>query len=38
MEPDYSHPFSIEHVGIYAWHTNHHLAPIEQTSKFKGDI
>lgn len=34
--PEHGKRFSIEEtIGIYAWHSNHHLAHIEQALKFK---
>lgn len=42
LQKDYTHPehnknFSLEEtIGMYAWHSNHHLAHIKQALYFKG--
>jgi len=37
IHPEHSKRFSLEEtIGIYAWHSNHHLSHIEQALKYKG--
>ena len=37
IHPEHGKRFSLEEtIGTYAWHSNHHLAHIEQALKFKG--
>ena len=37
IHPEHGKRFSLEEtIGVYAWHSNHHLAHIEQALKFKG--
>ena len=37
IHPEHGKRFSIEEtIGVYAWHSNHHLAHIKQALKFKG--
>jgi hypothetical protein len=37
IHPEHGKRFSLkENIGIYAWHSNHHLAHIKQALKFKG--
>ncbi|MDT0559310.1 putative metal-dependent hydrolase [Ichthyenterobacterium sp. W332] len=37
VHPEHGKHFSLEEtIGIYAWHSNHHLAHIKQALKFKG--
>ncbi len=44
LQKEFIHPeagkrFSIaENIGVYAWHSNHHLAHIQQALNFKGDF
>jgi len=39
VHPEHSKHFSLEEtIGVYAWHSNHHLAHIEQALKFRGDF
>lgn len=36
IHPEHGKRFSLEEtIGVYAWHSNHHLAHIEQALKFK---
>lgn len=37
VHPEHGKRFSLaENIGIYAWHSNHHLAHIKQALKYKG--
>lgn len=37
IHPEYGKRFTLkENIGIYAWHSNHHLEHIKQALKFKG--
>lgn len=37
IHPEHGKRFSLkETIGVYAWHSNHHFAHIEQAIKFKG--
>ena len=37
IHPEHGKRFSLEEtIGIYAWHSNHHLTHIEQALKYKG--
>ncbi len=39
IHPEHGKHFSIaETIGLYAWHSNHHLAHVEQAIKYKGDF
>lgn len=39
IHPEHGKRFSLEQtIGIYAWHSEHHLAHIEQALKHKGDF
>jgi len=39
IHPDHDKPIILsENIGIYAWHSNHHLAHIKQALKFKGEF
>jgi len=39
IHPDHDKPISLEeNIGIYAWHSNHHLAHIKLALKYKGDF
>jgi len=39
VHPEHGKHFSLaETIGIYAWHSNHHLAHIDQALKFKGEF
>ena len=39
VHPQHGTRFSIEEtIGVYAWHSNHHLAHIKQAFHFKGDF
>ena len=38
IHPEHGKHFSIEEtIGVFAWHSNHHLGHIEQALKFKGN-
>jgi len=39
IHPDHDKPITLsENIGIYAWHSNHHLAHIKQALKYKGNF
>lgn len=39
IHPEHGKRFSLEEtIGIYAWHSNHHFAQIEQALKYKGSF
>lgn len=39
VHPEHGKRFSVaENIGIYAWHSNHHLAHVKQAIKFQGNF
>ncbi|MCC1484655.1 YfiT family bacillithiol transferase [Winogradskyella immobilis] len=39
IHPEHNKHFSLEEtIGVYAWHSNHHLAHIEQALRYKGEF
>ena len=39
IHPEHGKHFTIEEtIGVYAWHSNHHLAHIQQALKYKGEF
>ncbi len=39
VHPEYGKRYSIEEtIGVYAWHSNHHFAHIEQAIRYKGEF